>query len=422
MATRLNEPTFSMIEQSGSAAVDRAVPGGSGTSLAGRVLEVIAAGRASSRAELVAVLGAPASTVSMTVQQLVVRGMLVEEGTQGSTGGRPRKALRLGATGGHALAADLGGAHARIGVVLAGAGLDAVSTVPFAIAEGPEVALEQLARALEELAASRSAGALRGVGASLPGPVDLQTGSVLLPSRMPGWSGFPVRAWLADRFGVPAAVDNDANLMALGEHSCRPPGADQSITVKAGTAIGVGIIADGRVYRGATGAAGDITHVRVAAAGDTPCSCGNTGCLETIASGAALVRTLQERGLDVTSTEDVVRLALDADPEATLAVRRAGHLLGEVLSANVNFFNPHAVYLGGILSTVEPFVAAVRSQLYRSCHPLATRQLVIDRTALGADAGVVGAGQLALKAAMSSALGSAAGHPVTTEQRNARAH
>jgi predicted NBD/HSP70 family sugar kinase len=174
--------------------------------------------------------------------------------------------------------------------------------------------------------------------------------------------------------------------------------------VKVGSGIGAGVIADGRLYRGATGGAGEITHVRVEAAQDTPCSCGNTGCLETVASGAALVRILRERGLRVAATEDVVRLATDADPEATRAVRRAGGYLGRVLAANVNFFNPDAVYLGGILSTLEPFVAAVRSQLYEGCHPLVTQHLVIERTSLGADAGLAGAGQFALQRALARAM------------------
>jgi predicted NBD/HSP70 family sugar kinase len=244
---------------------------------------------------------------------------------------------------------------------------------------------------------------LWAVGVSLPGPVDIVAGSVSLPSRMPGWNGFPVRDWLEQRFGVPASIDNDANLMALAEHSVRPPELTQSITVKAGTAIGLGIIAGGHVYRGATGAAGDITHVRLNA-GLIPCSCGNTGCLETVASGAALVRQLRESGVDVTSTADVVRLASAGHPGATAAVRVAGRRLGEVLSANVNFFNPDAVYLGGILSTTDPYVASVRSQLYDGCHPLATQSLIIERTITGHDAGLLGAGLFALQHAFTSAL------------------
>ncbi|MDT0417680.1 MULTISPECIES: ROK family transcriptional regulator [Streptomyces] len=378
--------------------------------LAARVLELVASGQASSRAELAGLLGAAPSTISLTVAQLVERGLVAEEGTQSSTGGRPRKVLRVGGHDEYAVAADVGGRHARIGVVLPGGGLREVANVPFEIDDGPEAALPRLAEHLEALAAARGRARLRGVGLSLPGPVDAAAGAVVLPSRMPGWNRFPVADWLEERFGVTAVVDNDANCMAVGEQSVRPAGHRQSIMVKIGSAIGAGVIADGRLYRGATGAAGDITHIRVDAGGaDVPCSCGNTGCLETVASGAALVRILRERGLDVTSTEDVVRLAGDADPEATRAVRRAGDHLGQVLAANVNFFNPDAVYLGGILSTLEPFVAAVRGQLYESCHPLVTEHLTIERASLGADAGLVGAGLFALQRALARALGEAGG-------------
>ena len=109
------------------------------------------------------------------------------------------------------------------------------------------------------------------------------------------------------------------------------------------------------------------------------------------------------------STEDVVALVQRGDPIANQAVRRAGGYLGEVLSANVNFFNPDAIYLGGLLSTLEPFVAAVRSQLYESCHPLMTQHLSIERTILGADAGLVGAGLQGLAQALATTLESIGG-------------
>ncbi|MFD8424948.1 ROK family protein [Streptomyces sp. NPDC059668] len=377
--------------------------------LATRVLELVASGQASSRAELAQLLGAAPSTISLTVAELVERGLIAEEGTQSSTGGRPRRVLRAGSTDEYAVAADVGGRHARIGVVLPGSGVRDVANVPFEIADGPEAALPRLAEHLESLAAQRGRDRLRGVGLSLPGPVDVAAGAVVLPSRMPGWNRFPVAAWLEERFGVPAVVDNDANCMAVGEQSVRPAEHRRTITVKIGSAIGAGVIIDGHLYRGATGAAGDITHIRIDGGADIPCSCGNTGCLETVASGAALVRILRERGLDVTSTEDVVQLATDADPEATRAVRRAGEHLGQVLAANVNFFNPDAVYLGGILSTLEPFVAAVRSRLYDSCHPLVTEHLTIERAVLGADAGLAGVGLFALQRALARALGDAGG-------------
>ncbi|MGY6026138.1 ROK family protein [Streptomyces spinosirectus] len=391
----------------------RRKPSAGVSSLAERVLELLASGQATTRTQIAGLLGAAPSTISFTVSQLLELGLVAEEGTVSSAGGRPRKVLRLGGSDGFAVAAELGGRHAHVGVVLPGGGLTDVSTVPFPTADGPDAALPGLAETLEGLAGKHGRSLLRGVGLSLPGPVDVASGVVTLPSRMPGWNRFPVRAWLEDHFGVPAAIENDANCMAVGEHTVQPAGRRQSIMVKTGTAIGAGVIADGRLYRGGTGAAGEITHVRVEAAHDTPCSCGNTGCLETVASGAALVRILRERGLAVASTEDVVRLASDADPEATRAVRQAGRYLGQVLAANVNFFNPDAVYLGGILSTLEPFVAAVRSQLYEGCHPLVTEHLVIERASLGADAGLVGAGQFALQRALAHALHTVTGnhHP-----------
>ncbi|WP_051839516.1 ROK family transcriptional regulator [Streptomyces sp. NRRL F-5126] len=376
--------------------------------LASRVLELIASGQAVTRTELAGRLGVAPSTISITVSQLVERGLVAEHGTRASGGGRPRKVLRLGGTDEFALAADVGGRHARVGVVQPGGRLTDVSTVPLAIADGPEAALTRLADTLEALAEQHGGRRLRGVGVSLPGPVDASSGVVTLPSRMPGWNKFPVGPWLTERFGVPAAVDNDANCMAVGEYATHPDRHRQTIMVKIGSAIGAGIIVDGRLHRGATGAAGDITHVRIDAAGDIPCSCGNSGCLETVASGAALVRILQERGAGIGSIEDVVRLASDADPTATSAVRRAGRYLGQVLAANVNFFNPDAVYLGGILSTLEPLVAAVRSQLYEACHPLVTEHLTIQRASRGVDAGLFGAGQFALQHAVRLAFGSAA--------------
>lgn len=372
--------------------------------LSSRVLELVASGQASSRTEIAQLLGAAPSTVSHVVAQLLDHGILAEEGTDVSTGGRPRKVLRIGGVDEYAVAADVGGGHARVGIVLAGGSLESVSNVPFALSDGPTAGLARLAELLDSLIATRGVEGLRGVGLSLPGPVDVEAGVVDLPSRMPGWNGFPVAAWLEEHFGVPAAVDNDANCMAAGEQTVQPSSRRQAITIKAGSAIGAGIVIDGRLYRGSTGAAGDITHVRIDAAGDTPCSCGNTGCLETVASGAALVRILSAAGVPVSSTAEVVRLASDADPEATRAVRLAGRYLGEVLAANVNFFNPDAVYLGGILSTLDPFVAAVRSQLYESCHPLVTQHLVIERASLGADAGLVGAGQFALQRGLAASL------------------
>jgi predicted NBD/HSP70 family sugar kinase len=273
--------------------------------------------------------------------------------------------------------------------------IDRVQT-PIDLAEGPVSVLELIARHIEAMSVATTPGrTVRAVGLAIPGPVDTSRGVVMLPARMPGWANFGVRDWLSDRLRIPVFVEHDANAMAYAEHIQRSDGNDPTVTVKAGTGIGAGVMVGGVIYRGATFAAGDITHYRVVTDGGVPCSCGNRGCLETVASGAALVRSLQAQGAAVRSTRDVVDLAPSGDPTATTAVRQAGAGLGQVLCAVVNFFNPRAVYLGGLLPTAEPFVAAVRAQIYQGSHPLVTQDLTVERTRAGADGVLIGCGRLA---------------------------
>ncbi len=344
-----------------------------------------------SRSRLSATLGIAASTVGLKVQVLLDAGLLQEDGIAVSRGGRPARVLRIRNDGDEILTVDLGGGHARIGRHSLSGTLQETLAIQLALTDGPLATLDAVSCALDEISGP---GVTRAIGVSLPGPVDTRTGVVELPSRMPGWQGFRVGDALAERFGVPVVVENDANLAALGEHVARFGSSRHSITVKAGTAIGSGIIVDGRLHRGASFAAGDISHTRIDPAAKVPCSCGNTGCLETIASGAGLVRQMQERGVNVTTTAEVLALAHDADPLASGMVRTAGKRLGEVLSGVVNFFNPHAVFLTGSMSASEPFIAAVRSRVYEGCHPLVTRDLLIEAAQTGADAVLLGAAHL----------------------------
>ena len=371
---------------------DRREPPASGDH-ARQIVELVTRGEALSRSDLARLLGIAPSTVSLRVQELVDAGILRENGQAQSSGGRRARRLSLGGTPHRVLAAELGGEHARLGLLDLGGHLERTATIPITIADGPEATLTLVEAGLRELAAGAD---IRAVGIALPGPVNFETGSVDQPSRMPGWPGFRVGEALAERFGVPAVVDNDANLMALGEHHRSLTRDQHSITVKAGTAIGSGIIVAGSVHRGATSAAGDITHTRVAEAADIPCSCGNHGCLETIASGAGLVRQMRERGVPVTGAAEVLELARNGDPIATTLVRTAGTHLGQVLSGVVNFFNPHAVFLTGSMSASEPFLAAVRSRVYEACHPLATQTLRIESARTGPDAALHGAARLAM--------------------------
>ena len=110
---------------------------------------------------------------------------------------------------------------------------------------------------------------------------------------MPGWNGFDVRTPFEERFNAPVWVDNDVNLLALGERARRRDSLADLIYCKIGSGIGAGLLSEGRIHRGANGAAGDIGHVRVLDS-DAPCRCGKIGCLEAVASGWALVRDAEQ--------------------------------------------------------------------------------------------------------------------------------
>ncbi|MEV0306941.1 ROK family protein [Nonomuraea fuscirosea] len=366
----------------------------------GDLLRLVATGRAESRAELSRLSGLAASSVSLRVEELIDAGLLAEEGAGTSRGGRRPRRLRLSPGAGVLAVADLGAHHVRLGLLdLSGEPL-VVEERSCDITDGPGRTLDRIADAFDELLTEHVPPGvpLRGVGTGVPGPVDPVTLRVVTPSRMPGWNDFPVAEHLATRYDLPVLVENDANLMAAGEARWWP-GTENLMVVKAGTGIGCGVIAGGRLHRG-RGAAGDISHVRVRSDSSTVCACGHPDCLEAYASGAALMTALAEAGVTVTRPADIVTLVNDAVPEATSLVRHAGRRIGEVLTVLVNFFNPDVVAVGGSLSAAEPLLTSIRAAVWERCLPLATRDLEIAPARAGRDAALRGAGALLLEAAL----------------------
>lgn len=372
------------------------------------ILSMIANGRAKSRADLARTLNMAPSTITVKVSELLEAGLISESGSGSATGGRRPTLLKLVHDAGYILAADLGAHHAWVGRLSLSGDLVGSRLETIEICDGPDVVLPQVAAMMRRLTDPSVDPPLRGVGMSLPGPVNFALGTLDSPSRMRGWHEFNVREWLAAEFGTLAVIDNDANMMALGEHVLRQREMPDSkvrqntLFLKAGAAIGCGLILNGQVYRGSTGAAGDIAHVQISAAGDSPCSCGNRGCLETVASGTAILRELAAAGIEAADVNDIIRHVRNGDPQTTTRVRTAGRILGQTLSTVVNFINPDVVVLGGGLAQVEPYVAAVRSQLYESCHPLATKDLTIEQSLAGSQAGLIGAGQLCLRTVLAA--------------------
>jgi predicted NBD/HSP70 family sugar kinase len=191
---------------------------------------------------------------------------------------------------------------------------------------------------------------------------------------------------------VPVLVDNDVNIMALGEHWTHWRDVDNLLFVKVGTGIGCGIVASRAIHRGAQGAAGDIGHITVPGNEDAICRCGNVGCLEAIAGGRALAERLSTPGRAVPGSREVVALVRAGDATAVRMVREAGRSLGVVLAACVNFFNPGVIVVGGDLAEAhEQLLAGVREVTYQRSLPLATQDLTVVPSRLGDRAGVIGA-------------------------------
>jgi predicted NBD/HSP70 family sugar kinase len=220
---------------------------------------------------------------------------------------------------------------------------------------------------------------------------------------MPGWDGVSIPEHFLD-YGVPVLVDNDVNIMALGERTEHWGRHDHLMFVKVGTGIGCGIIAGGQIHRGEQGAAGDLGHVRVSGYDEVICDCGNHGCVEAVASGRAMASELRALGLEAKDSRDVVRLALGGNREAVRLVRRAGRLLGEVLASAVNIINPSVIVIGGDIAQLDRLLlAGVWEVIYQRSTPLATQHLEIARSRLGDRAGVKGAAFLVIEKVLSPA-------------------
>ncbi|WP_223693211.1 ROK family transcriptional regulator [Leifsonia poae] len=366
-------------------------------SSAGAILDLIRSGRSRSRAEIARSTGLSPSTVAQRIDALIGAGYVREAGEGVSQGGRRPRTLEVDPSTGVVCAVDLGSHHATFGLLDLSGRLIAVRNEGMDIGDGPRRILTWITAVADELVAEHGQPGqrMRGYGIGLPGPVD-SAGVMVSPSRMPGWNGVDVAAMMTALSGLPTAIDNDANLMALGEHVSLRDDVKHFVFVKAGSSIGCGVVASGDLYHGFHGMAGDISHVTVPGAPPVLCSCGRTGCLDAVAGGAAIVQALRDAGVAVEDTSEVLALARDAHPLATQMLREAGTRVGGVLATIMNFFNPQRLVLGGILGEAEAFVAGVRSTIYFECLPMVTDTLDIAVSVAKDRAGILGAGRLVL--------------------------
>ncbi len=376
------------------------------------VLDEIRLGRSRSRSELVARTGLGRAIVAQRVGELVERGLIVEGDVGPSTGGRPPRQLTFRADAGHLLVADLGATSIDVALTTLDGRILGHHDEPATIEAGPEACLDRVEDLFDVLRRTTQAipGRLWGVGIAVPGPVEFQTGRPISPPIMPGWDGYPIRERFAARYDAPVWVDNDVNVLALGEwRSGVAAGHDDVVVVKIGTGIGSGIISSGRLHRGAQGSAGDVGHIQIVDDPSVICRCGNVGCLEALAGGEAIGRAGAAAAIDGTSgrlrmaldqrgsvsAEDVARAASFGDPVAVALLQSSGRRVGSMLAGIVNFFNPSLIVIGGgVANSPDQLLAAIRETVYRRSLPLATRELLIQRSSLGGLAGVIGASSM----------------------------
>lgn len=373
---------------------------------AGEILQFFRSGDVATRVELQRLTGLARSTVTYRVDALLDAGYLVEDGSIIDGRGRPSTRLRLNDQQTTILAADLGATHGRLAVSTAAGQVLAETVIESAIDAGPDRVLAKVSTQLNTLLkrSGRRRSTLRGVAIGVPGPVNWHSGRIARSISMPGWDDFPVRDHLGRRFRVPAVVDNDANLLGLGEQRQIYPQAHSVLFVKIGTGIGASMIIDGKLLRGSDSAEGDIGHAKIIGVEETCSSCGARGCLAATASGRAMIRDLRRLGRDPNTTRDVVDLVRIGDPEAVRIVTDAGRAVGDVLSTAVSLLNPEAVVIGGdIAHAHECFLLGVRDTLLSRSQPLATAHLTLAPSVLGDRAGITGAAAMLADAIFSSA-------------------
>lgn len=261
---------------------------------------------------------------------------------------------------------------------------------------------------LEELNEPKSK--LVGIGMGAPGPVDFVNGSIYEAVNL-GWKDYPLKDLLEVETSLPAVIDNDANMAALGEMwKGAGNGAKDLVCVTLGTGVGGGIIHNGRIVHGTSGAAGEIGHITVISDGGAPCNCGKTGCLETVASATGIVRLalealneddgtslLQQKVNEgnVVSSKLLFQCAKDGDSLSKAVVDKVGNYLGLALSHVGNVMNPDKIVIGGGVSQAGGILLdTVRAAFEKYAFKRVGKSTKISLATLGNDAGVIGAAWL----------------------------
>lgn len=379
------------------------------------VLGMIWEERRISRSEIARRAELSRSTVSELVAALLETGLVVESGTGPSRGGRRPIVLEFDDDAYGILGVEIGGAHVGVALTDLRGRTRQWAEVPHDVRNDPAGTRRLVIELCESALArwGRDADQLLGIGIGLPAPIQPHEPGRISELVLPAWKGSTGLDEIENHFGVPLLVDNDANLGALAEHWWGAgKGIDDFAYIKVATGIGSGHLVGGKIYRGATGVAGEIGHVAIDPNGPR-CVCGLHGCLTTFVGRPALfarARVLAERhpqsplARTPDSMEMIENAALEGDPAAVQLVSEAARNLGIAVSGLLNLMNPGRIVIGGDLARLGDLLLAPLRQHIEQRSLIGSLSTVSIMTSdVGPRAIAIGAATMILEAALDDA-------------------
>ncbi len=310
--------------------------------------------------------------------------------------------------GGYAIGVDVGGTTVKLGLFTGEGELISKWEIPTRTENGGENILPDIAASIDEKLAESGIDKkeVKGCGIGVPGPVD--SAGVVRRAVNLGWDFFNLEEKATQLFGMHVYGGNDANVAALGEAwKGAAAGYSTSVMVTLGTGIGGGVIINGRIMTGVTGAGGEIGHIHVNDEETIPCNCGNCGCIEQYASATGIARLARERleknddasslrGIEEVTAKDVFDAVKAGDKVAIEIAERFGKYLGDTLAAIACVINPDVIVLGGGVSKAGDILIGFVEKNFTKNVFHASRGTKFVIASLGNDAGIYGGARMAI--------------------------
>jgi glucokinase-like ROK family protein len=309
-------------------------------------------------------------TITRTINELIDEGLVLDNGIGASIGGRRPNLYLLNPEARYVLGIDMGRFSTRISILNLSRQIISSDGIIVSELENDENIVEKIFQKAKELIANTGIDyrKLIGVGVAFPGLIDAKSG---MSQTYKNFSDRPLSKFFEDKFDLPVFVENDARVMALGEsYFGLAQGKENVLCLNIGAGIGLGMILNGKLYRGNSGFAGEFGHFEVEPEGKL-CICGKRGCLETVASGSAIAKRAQ---IDMTNgmisilgrltdenperidAETVVKAAQLEDQYAIGLLSEMGEQLGKGIAVLINIFNPEMIILGGKIGMAENYI------------------------------------------------------------------